>query len=491
MAVVPTPSDRRALAAWWIVLAFVVVGAAVVRIWAAQDELWLDEIWSLMAFVRGAKSPLDTFSRHHDNNHYLVTLWMFVVGPRGDHWVWYRVPSLVAGVASVVLLARFANRWGRFESIAAAILSAASYPMIVYASEARGYALAGCFAVVSLLALDRFLTTRGWAASIVFCIATVLGFLSHLTFISCYAGAIAWSLLVIVPQPTDGRQKALDLLRCHAVPCAFVALLYWYDVRGIRIGGADEVYVMSDVLLRTAALTLGVVTTAQAFFALAALAAAAALSAALAGLWREKQSVWVFFLVSIVVAPVTLLLVKRPEALYERYFYVNIVLLLLPYSYLLGRILRSGRFGRFVAVALLAGVVAGNARLAWEFLQVGRGHYYDALQYMSQHSVEPDIQIASDGAFENGMYLGFYSNFLPPGRRLMFYERTAQLPAAPEWVLLHSRAQPYAPQSSIADLQRASRDRYVLVRVFPYAGLSGYHCALYHRADLEPGAAGP
>ena len=41
----PVLQVRRALV---IAAAVIVLAAMVVRIWAAQDELWMDEIWTLM-----------------------------------------------------------------------------------------------------------------------------------------------------------------------------------------------------------------------------------------------------------------------------------------------------------------------------------------------------------------------------------------------------------------------------------------------------------
>ena len=191
-------------------LAAVLIAAAVVRFVAARDEFWLDEIWSLLAFARTIKSPLDVFTLHHDNNHYLITLWMYFVGPQQRNWLIYRIPSLVAGIGTVALAAQVGRRWGTFATLAASIVTGASYVLIVYASEARGYALAGFFALVAFLALDRFLATRSSAANLLFVVACVLGFLSHLTFIEFYFGAALWSFAACRKSAPSGidQQKA-------------------------------------------------------------------------------------------------------------------------------------------------------------------------------------------------------------------------------------------------------------------------------------------
>ena len=98
--------------------------AAFLGIWAATDEFWLDEIWSLFDFAGDANSPLDIFRAHHDNNHYLVTLWMYLLGPNQGNWVLYRVPSILAGIGTVLLAASgIVLCWGTAATLAATILT--------------------------------------------------------------------------------------------------------------------------------------------------------------------------------------------------------------------------------------------------------------------------------------------------------------------------------------------------------------------------------
>ena len=86
----------------WLIAAALLIGAAGLRIAAANNDLWLDEIWSLR-LAGQVKSPWDVFtSIHHDNNHYLNTLWMWAVGPDRRPLV-YRLPSLLAGTAAVAI----------------------------------------------------------------------------------------------------------------------------------------------------------------------------------------------------------------------------------------------------------------------------------------------------------------------------------------------------------------------------------------------------
>src|SRR5262245_24039278 len=90
--------DRRVF--WQAAIVFV-CSAALLRVAAAGDNFWLDEVWSLQ-LAGGLRQAGDVFSLTESNNHHLVTLWMYAWGVR-DSWFIYRVPSLVAGVGTVVL----------------------------------------------------------------------------------------------------------------------------------------------------------------------------------------------------------------------------------------------------------------------------------------------------------------------------------------------------------------------------------------------------
>ena len=93
-------SDNRARTAWILLLILVV--AAVPRVLGLRTELWMDEILSLK-LIGELESPLGVFtSVHHDNNHYLNSLWLMGVGVDARSWL-LRLPPVVLGVALVAL----------------------------------------------------------------------------------------------------------------------------------------------------------------------------------------------------------------------------------------------------------------------------------------------------------------------------------------------------------------------------------------------------
>ena len=75
------------------------VGLAL-RLATARGGLWLDEAWSAY-FVKQAATPLGVLWQiNHDNNHFLNSWWMLLVGPYAPPML-VRALSIATGVASI------------------------------------------------------------------------------------------------------------------------------------------------------------------------------------------------------------------------------------------------------------------------------------------------------------------------------------------------------------------------------------------------------
>ncbi len=481
----PSPASRAAASRRVLfVLAILALAAGgAMRVWAARGDLWLDEVWSL-SLAEQSEHASEIFTRHHlDNNHYLITLWMYFLGSQAS-WFVYRIPSLIAGIGTILLAGRFARRWGFIESQTAIVLTSASYVLIVYASEARGYALAGFFALAAFLALDRYLEGRRLWAALGFSLAVVLGFLSHLTFAHFYLGAAVWSVVRTARQGPTAWVALRAVTACHLLPLVFLVTLYLTDVQYMAVGGGPT-YSLEAVVSETLALSVGGASV-EVLFGLAALTAtvvtAGAAGIALASLWQARSDLWIFFGVAIFGSPLLLLIAHRPEYLHVRYFYINIVLLLVLCSYLLGRIYRSESGGPVLFAIAIALFIAGNVSNLYDFARFGRGQYLAAVQHMSEKSADGVLEVESDHDFRVGMLLPFYAAYLPPDQRIEFHLQSELRAKAPQWVILSSQAKHYVPPRVITDSRKV---RYVRSGFFPYAGLSGFHWALYQRADVR------
>src|SRR4029077_13753914 len=138
-----------------IAIASFAVGA-VVRVFAAQNDLWFDEGWTLKLLSERVYSFGDVFINiKHSNNHHLCSLWMRLVGQKASALV-YRLPSVLASIGTIVLAGVIGLRQSRLVGCIAVILTSWSYLLIHFGTEARGYSLAIFFALLSWYALQQF-----------------------------------------------------------------------------------------------------------------------------------------------------------------------------------------------------------------------------------------------------------------------------------------------------------------------------------------------
>jgi hypothetical protein len=454
-------------------LVAITVVAGLLRWWACLDDFWLDEIWSLNHAL-AVSSPVQILTRiHHDNNHIINTLYMYVLGDR-TYWPVYRLLALATGTLTVVLAALLTLSRDRVEAISAALLIGFSYVFVFYSSEARGYAPAVFFALLGYYAITRFLERKSWVAAGLFGLAVVGGFLSHLTFVHFYVGVLIWSVYELVRQRLGLRRTLVYGLSCHAVPILFFALLYYVDIRHITVGGGP-LRPWAAVLSQAVAVTLGAPTTGP-VAVVADLAAGLLVFAGLLLFLRAGSGRWLFFAIVLLVSPALMLVLARPEFLHMRYFLVSLCFLLLLLAHLLARCWRQGTAGKVLYGSILLAVGIGNAGHMVRFAQGGRGEYLEALRYMAAQTAGPVIEIGGDSEFHNKTLIDFYRRCLPAGKEVRYYEPEEWPPGGPEWHIIHRQQPGYQPKPELTAFYGI---RYVLAKEFRYSGLSGYHWFIY------------
>jgi uncharacterized membrane protein len=469
------PDGRRAA----LVFAALYAVFALPRVAGLFTDFWLDEIWALDIVGRIA-TPLDIFTRvHFDTNHWLYSLLLWCIGPR-EGWIAYRLPALAAGIATLPLMVASARAKTERAAGIALLLSGGSFLLIEYASEARGYALAVCFALGAFHALARAQASHDWRWRIAFNACAVLGLLSHLTFLFPYAGLLAWSIAHASTRPIRVRASLVRIAACHALPLSVFALLYYLDIRFIQHGAGPETG-LATVLGNLAALVLGLPDTL--LFQRVGIGLCAAVAAA--GIWtlrNDPSRAWVFFAVTLVLAPAAVVTARAADFPYwtERHFLVCVPFLLLLVAGLLARLSRASRAGAALAFALLALYLAGNTVRVVDFLRFGRGHYREAVEYMVAHDPDRVLTVGSDYDFRNSMVLGYYARFVPKDRSLAYVREREWPPEGPRWLIMHSLDAHYEPPASYVF---AGRVEYTLARHFPFSGVSGWHWALYRRVD--------
>jgi hypothetical protein len=461
---------------WWWVCAALVLAAAAIRIPALATDFWLDEVWS-WEFASQAGSAWEIFAGaefKHDNNHPLNTWFLYLMGDRSG-WIAYRLPALIGGVGAVIAALMIGLRRSRLTALLYGLLMTASFFMCVYSTEARGYGPAIFFSLAGLLALRRYFEGPSTLRAAAFWACTILGFLSHFSFAHFYLGAGLWSVARGLSLDGTARQRALNLLRLHAVPVAYVATLYAVVLRHLRIGGGPP-WVWPQVIDESLAWTLGYpVDTVPA--TTASLVVLVVGLWELRNLWRERSDEWLLYAGVILIAPALILALRPPEVLFPRYFAIPLAFLSLLLVSALARVCtRSPRALWLAAVAVVAFLV-GNAAHLVPFIDHGRGQYRKAIEMIVSESGSEPIVIGSDHDLRNGKVIRFYARIQPGGRKID-YRRLDDWPAAgPDWLIRHTQdyiaREPALPQS-LAEV-------YVLEKVYPSYGPSGMNWFLYRR----------
>jgi hypothetical protein len=464
---------RRALG-----LSLVVVAAGAVRLAAARGDLWLDEIWSLR-LATGIARASDVFtSIHLDNNHYLMSLWMFALGPDAAG-LWYRLPCLLAGTASVALAAAAGGRFGRTAGVFAAAGMAACLPLVVYSSEARGYGLAVCFALVAVLLLWRLLDGERLRDALLFGAAGVLGLLAHLTFASVLLACFLASGWTLLRRGGPARGRLALLAAALAPPAVTLATLWAVDLRFLEIGGGNPASSLETVEELGSVLLGGPEKAAAGAFLLPVVGAAVA-----AGCFRLRRSdpgAAILVLAGVLV-PVVALALPHSEFVHYRYVLVAVPFVFLALGSLLDGLWSRGAAARVLAAACVAAILWGDARLLAGFLRDGRGHYADAVRWMATRSSGSTTTVSSDHDFRNGMLVEYYARRLSLPRSVTYVRADALPPGGTDWRLTHSD-EPDPPHG--ASLTDAQGRRYEFEREFPFSGVSGFWWTLYRKSGEE------
>jgi hypothetical protein len=467
---------RRAPAWAWCAVTAVAIGAAS-RVAGLFDDFWLDEIWS-WRIARSARSAADLLASpaaRVDNNHPLNTLLLYLLGDLA-YWPAYRIPSVLAGVGTVVLAAwHVSRRFGRTEGAFAAVLLGLSYPLVHYSSEARGYAPMTFFAMAGFVSLDRFLGKRSWRTAATFAASAILGLLSHLTFAHFYVAAVIWSASRLFRESRSRRDATRAFLSCHVAPVAFAAWFYWVFVRHMTIGGAPDTS-LPGVVATALSLLCGGPTDGTAR-GVVAFASAASLAAALVVAWRRDRSLSLFFLTCVVVSPAIFVAaqavsMRGMETLFPRYFLVSTTFAYVLLAIALGWLWRRG--DRAPVVLLLGCVSAAHLHQTAAFLRGTRGHYADAVRHMTATTPGGAPTVASDNPFRTTMLLDFYAR---GGTPVAHVNASRAEPA--DWFIVNT---PQAGRQPPAEVT-VGGVAYRFDREFTYHGLSGWSWYLFRRVD--------
>lgn len=205
-----TPTDKRTMrrATWLMWLVLISVVAFALRVWRLDADLWTDEVFTLVDFVRLPFGEILT-RFPNQNQHMLFSLLASgAVGVFGESAWAVRVPSVMFGVASVWMLFLFGRRVmdERAALIAAALMSV-SYHHVWFSQNARGYMGLLFFTLAASWLWMEMLRRGAWAWYVAYGFAAALGSWIHLTMVFVVVAQFVLYCAVLVVR---ARQASVD-----------------------------------------------------------------------------------------------------------------------------------------------------------------------------------------------------------------------------------------------------------------------------------------
>ena len=471
------PQDRRAEWRFRGAALLILILAAGLRLACLDTEFWFDEVWS-REFADAAQQPWEILlgpDHHHDNNHKLNTLILWLTPGHWPFWA-QRLHSFLAGLAIVALGMSWARPKGRVAALLAGLLLACSFWQVLHSCEARGYALAGALALAAVLLQERLLGhTGGWRLP-VFWIVCLLGVLAHLLFTHVLLGLGVWALLQTRQRGAGSAEQGRLLGRLFAIPLSACLVLYLVDVRWMVIGGPPAV----DPRVIGTLLTLGWGLPEQTLLPWW-LALAVALLVLVVGCRLVPGPQRGFLVTTILLAP-ALTLALQPPILFERYFYISYLFWLMTLALVLARC-RDSRLGALCVLMFTISTVVLSCLQIVDYWRWERG----AMRRLAGHwsrTAASTIEVSSDSDWRTTKLMHFY--FKTQG---LLEVEVKYIPAAevgrrwPAWLLLQG---PRGSEPGRQERVVAGR-RYRLDAAFPVGvpANAGWGWLVYKLVDHE------
>ena len=196
----------------WIIVALLCTIALGLRLWRLNTGLWLDEILTLVDYVRQPMGKiLTTFS--DQNQHMLYSMLAHVsVNVFGESAWSLRVPAVLFGLSGIVALFLLGRRvTNTTESLLACGLLTVSYHHIWFSQNARGYTGLLLFAILATWAWLTALPQRNTCAWIAYVVAVTLGMWTHTTMAFVVLGHTLSYLWLLIRARTAQQPSAKRL----------------------------------------------------------------------------------------------------------------------------------------------------------------------------------------------------------------------------------------------------------------------------------------
>ena len=428
-----------------------------------------------LGIAKDCKSAWQIFSAvHSDNNHYLNTLYLYLVKGASYAPV-YRYLSVLFGVVLVPAGYWMMERRSRVEALLFAGLLAWSYPLIHFSSEARGYSGALLGTVLACGALVRWMEKQSndkqaFLLGVGYGLGMVLGILSHLTAILIWAPLAAGSLILLLARG-GGVKAAVRWAAVNTLPAMVLLALYFLDLRYLeQLGGAPMT--MAHGLGRLLALTMGWPgkDVASSLIVLVPLALICLLQ--VVELREAGDAMWLLMML-IYAVPVVCILLLKPAFFSPRYFLVVVPFVYVPVAMMLER-LSKNRMAPATLTVVCGIFLVAQGYLYTKFLEVGRGQFSEALHFVLERTPTP--LLASNQDFRAAVELSYFAPRVPGGKGIAYL--TARNPGhlTPDWYIVHGEGY---EEPGPATLDFPNGTRWYRAAYFGASELSGQALTIY------------
>jgi hypothetical protein len=389
----------------------------------------------------------------------------------------YRLLAVLSGMGSIVVIGYLARKWGTWATLFSVLLAGTSYPLVLYFSEARGYAPAILFALLAYSALLENRRQFRLSSLLLFWIANILGILAHLTFIMVTISLLVFNVARETGAEGSPTGKLTRLLALYLPPSIFFCWFFLFFARDMIVGGGPK-YSVWFVISQASALLIGF-PDGPVFSGLAMIAVLGVMVIGIYNLRRARDEQWLFYLMILFVSPIVVLTITQPQYLYFRYFVVCF-----PFFYLLLAHLLANWYGawprqrRPLVLMAVAISIAGQMYGVFQLIVSGRGGYTTALVRIAASSPEGIVRIGSTHDFQNQLLVEFIASSRPDLQRLRYVAQPNWHGENPDWLITHSQHASYQPPPGIDIAQIGT---YIFVETYKFSGISGWNWFLYRR----------
>ena len=455
----------------------ILLAALAIRIIAARGELWLDEIWSLH-LIDQIKAGIVLPSLATDNNHYLNTLYLALVGPDAPPLA-QRALSIMLGTAAVAVAGWLQRPRGAVAMIAAMTLFALVFPLVDLGSEARGYAGMSLAALLSIAAAERAMARRDGRSALLLGVMNVTGVLFQPLMLGMIGGQGIWALWVAWHDSHNIRttyERVRDLfawtVRLLIPVVVVIGIAVHFGGNGYALGGVQDfgpLRMLGGIALNLR-LVLGLPDATPNALVLVIALALIALAAALRRPQGDRRLS--LYLAVMFAMPTAMFLARLPNTDIPRYYLVSDICFLLLVADLCAELWARGGGLRVLSPVLIVAMLIGNLVEAERLIRLGRGDVTHMLSVIAREGAGP---ITSNADLRDRPVIKFFLNQLQMQGPFVDFDDVCKTP--PRWILTSDLHSVLPDETTIGGPDCSLT--FKRVETYGFWGLSGFPWTLY------------